>query len=239
VPLLFENATDYSKDVFRNIRGIKISQDLFDDLSDDPLNWEAANAIEIYTHPPMPNAPLIQRAFDYSKNDFIDYPFENITVSRYSDGSIACWYGSETLETSIFETRYHFIQEILDSWESFQNQKIVRIDRQVAQVNCRGLAFDLSCKTKEFPWLVDSVNYMRCQEIGKRVAEEGHPLLIVPSARQEGGINLVAFTPKILSNPREYCKLQYVLNLNDKQITIFRGNEELRIDAGIAHIEKG
>lgn len=236
MPLLFDRAIDYSNDVFRNIRGIKISQDLFDDLSDDSLNWEAANVLEIYTHLPVPNAPLIQRAFDYSKNDFIDYPFENITQSRYSDGSIACWYGSETLETTIFETRYHFIQELLDSWESFQNQKIVTIDRRVAQVNCRGLAFDLSRKTNEFPWLVDSVNYTRCQEIGRRVASEGHPLLIAPSARQEGGINLVAFSPKILSNSREYCKLQYILNLNDKHIKIFRGDEELRIDAGIVDI---
>lgn len=236
MPLLFDSAIDYSNDIFRNIRGIKISEDLFDDLSDEPLNWEAANAIEIYTHPPMLNAPLIQRPFDYSKNDFIDYPFENITISRYSDGSMACWYGSETLETTIVETRYHFIQEIRDSWESFQNQKIVKIDRRVAQVNCRGLAFDLSHKTNEFPWLIDSVNYTRCQEIGRRVAKEGHPLLIVPSARQEEGVNLVAFTPNILSNSREYCKLQYVLNLNDKQIKVFRGDEELRIDSGIVDI---
>ncbi|MBA2656288.1 MAG: RES family NAD+ phosphorylase [Tatlockia sp.] len=228
MPQLFDRAVDYCKDVFRNIRGINISQDLFDDLSDDPLNWEAANALEIYTHPPIANAPLIQRPFDYSKNDFISYPFENLTSSRFSDGSIACWYGSETLETSIYETSYHFIQEILDS-EVFIDQKIIKIDRRVAQVNCRGLAFDLTSKKTEFPWLTDSINYTRCQEIGRRVASEGHPLLIVPSARQEKGVNLVAFTSKVLSNSRDYCKLHYVFNINNKQIKIFRGGEELCI----------
>ena len=36
---LFDSVKEYADDVFRNIRGIKISQDLFDDLSNDPLNW--------------------------------------------------------------------------------------------------------------------------------------------------------------------------------------------------------
>ena len=105
---LFDRAIDYSQDLFRNIRGIKELQHLFDDLSDDPADWDAANTIDIYTPPLLVNAPLIQRAFDYSKNDFIDYPFENITASRYSDGRIACWYGGETLETTIYKTRKKF-----------------------------------------------------------------------------------------------------------------------------------
>ena len=193
---LFDRAVDYSKDIFRNIRGIKVSQNLFDDLSDDPLDWVAANDIDIYTHPILKNSQLTQRAFDYSKNEFIDYPFENITSSRYSDGSIACWYGSETLETSIY-------------------------------VNCHGLAFDLSNKVKEFPWLVDPLNYTRCQETGRRVAKEGHPLLIVPSARKLGGVNVVVFKEKILSNVRDNCNLQYIYDLHDKIMKIDRGGEEL------------
>lgn len=222
---LFEQAIDYSKDVFRNIRGIKESQHLFDDLSDDPSNWDAANCIDIYTHPTITDQALIQRAFDYSKNDFIDYPFENITASRYSDGSIACWYGSESLETTIYETRYHFIQEIRDAWDVFHAQTIIKIDRRVANVFCHGLAFDLTSKTKEFPWLVDSVNYTRCQEIGRRVSIEGHPLLRVPSARHDEGSNLVVFNPTVLSNVRDFCTLQYVLDIPVRQIKIYRGNE--------------
>jgi hypothetical protein len=226
---LFDHAVDYSKDIFRNIRGIKDSQDLFDDLSDDPLNWEAANTMDVYTHPLLTDPPLIQRAFDYSKNDFIDYPFENITESRYSDGSTACWYGSETLETTLYETKYHFTQEILNSREVFLTQKSITIDRRVALVNCNGLAFDLSHKAKKFPWLVDSINYTRCQEIGRRVAREGHPLLLVPSARQVSGINLVVFNRKILSNARDYCNLQYVYDVHTGLTKIYRGDDELKI----------
>lgn len=222
---LFNRAVDYSKDIFRNIRGIKESQHLFDDLSDDPLNWEAANGIDIYTHPTITGQPLIQRAFDYSKNDFIDYPFENITTSRYSDGSVACWYGSESLETTIFETRYHFIQEIRNSRDVFHAQKLIKIDWRVANVYCHGLAFDLTSKSKEFPWLVDPVNYTNCQEIGRRVSIEGHPLLRLPSARHIEGCNLVAFNPTVLSNVRDFCTLQYVLDITARQIKVYRGND--------------
>lgn len=223
---LFDTVKECSVDIFRNIRGIKVSQDLFDDLSDDPLNWHAANTLESTTHPVITGQPLIQRPFDYSKNDFIDYPFEYITHSRYSDGSIACWYGSETLETTVYETRYHFIQEINDSWEVFQTQKEVIIDRRVAKIYCQGLGFDLTNKKEEFPWLVDPMNYRQCQEIGRRVANEGHPLLIAPSARHEGGINFVAFNRNVLSNPREFCRLQYIFNVKEKSIKQFRGEKE-------------
>ena len=226
---LFDRAIDYSQDVFRNIRGIKESQHLFDDLSDDPADWDAANSIDIYTHPVLMNPPMIQRPFDYSKNDFIDYPFENITASRYSDGSTACWYGGEALETTIYETRYHFIQEIHNAYEVFSRQKTITIDRRVALISCHGLAFDLSHKAKAFPWLVDSVNYTRCHEVGRRVAREGHPLLRVPSARQAGGINLVAFKEQSLSNVREYCDLQYVYDTATERTSIFRGKDELMI----------
>jgi hypothetical protein len=226
---LFDCAVDYSNDIFRNIRGIKISQDLFDDLIDDPEDWNAANTIDIYTHPLLSNAPLIQRPFDYSKNEFIHYPFENITTSRYSDGSVACWYGSETLETSIYETSYHFHLEVQNSYDIFYRHKTITIDRRVALVHCHGLAFDLSQKVSEFPWLVDPINDTRCQAIGLRVAREGHPLLVVPSARQAGGINLVVFNEKILSNVRDHCTLQYTYNLLAKTIKIARGCDELMV----------
>ncbi len=226
---LFDRAVDYAQDVFRNIRGVKESQDLFDDLSDDPADWRAANTLDMSTHPALTNAPIIQRAFDYSKNEFIDYPFENITASRYSDGTVGCWYGAETLETSIFETTYHFIREIANSPDVFTTQKTVIINRRIAMVHCHGLALDLSHKAHKFPWLVEPVNYTQCQALGRRVALEGHPLLRVPSARHTGGINLVVFKPNVLSNARDYCHLQYVYDLSSEHVRVYRGKSELYV----------
>lgn len=224
---LFNSSLDYVKDIFRNIRGIKESQDLFDDLSSDPRDWEAAIRLEMETHPPLHQEQMIQRAFDYSKNDFIDYPFQHITSSRYSDGSFPLWYGSETLETSIHETLHHFLKEIEDAPAAFTDINIIRTDRRVGMIHCAGIALDLVDKLHEYSWLTHPEDYTPCQQIGKRIAEEGHPLLRVPSARHAAGINLVVFHAGILSNPKPYCGLTYVYDLQGGESSVYRGERLL------------
>lgn len=224
---LYETIIDYSEDVFRNIPSVKPSQDLFDDLSEDKENWDAANQLELATHNPIENNALIQRGFEYSENSFIDYPFENLTLSRFSDGQAPCWYASETLETTIHETVFHFVKNINDSIDAFVNEKKVEVDRRVAKTSCIGLAIDLSAKTDEFPWLIDPINYSRCQEVGLRIAKEGHPLLRVKSVRHSDGINIVAFKSNVLSNVREHCYLKYSLNMEKREVSVFRGEKTL------------
>jgi len=226
---LYETVIDYSNDVFRNIPTIKPTQNLFDDLSDDPDSWEAANIIEMATHNPIENSQLIQMGFEYGENSFIDYPFENLTISRFSDGQIPCWYGSECLETTIYETVYHFVKGVKDSIEAFVGEKIIKADRRVAKTSCIGLAIDLSSKAEEYPWLIDPINYSRCQEIGKRIAKEGHPLLRVRSARHTEGVNIIAFKDNVLSNVREHCYLGYSLDINNYQVTVTRGDTILMV----------
>ncbi|MGQ3887564.1 RES family NAD+ phosphorylase [Legionella sp. CNM-1927-20] len=224
---LFEIIIDYSEDVFRNIPSVRPTQDLFDDLSENPNNWEAANNLEAATHSCLENSQLIQRGFEYSENSFIDYPFENLTASRFSDGQNPCWYASETLETTIYETVYHFTKSITDALDAFSGEKQIYVDRRVAKVACIGLAIDLSSKTEEYPWLLDPINYYRCQEVGKRVAREGHPLLRVRSARHFEGVNIVAFRSNVLSNVREYCFLKYALNLENMKVVVTRGKRTI------------
>lgn len=226
---LYQTITDYSKDVFRNIPSVKPTQDLFDDLSNDTDDWAAANCLEAATHRPIENNQLIQRGFDYSENAFIDYPFENLTASRFSDGKTPCWYASETLETSIHETVYHFVKGVHDSIDAFQDEKNIQVDRRVATTSCIGLAIDLSSKTEEHPWLIDPINYSRCQEVGRRVAQEGHPLLRVRSARDPDGINIVAFKSKVLSNVRENCYLRYSLNMEEQNVKVSRDSKVLTV----------
>lgn len=224
---LFDCSLEYAQDIFRNIPSIKDSQHLFDDLSDDSSDWEAANQIELMTHPDLTNTSIIQRAFDYNKNEFIDYPFENITTSRYNDGSIACWYGSESLETSIIETVYHLIQSLNDFPEAWQNETIIDVDRKIGQIHCEGIALDLTSKINEYPWLIESNNYLLCQNLGRRVAQEGHPLLRVPSARDPQGINMVAFNPQVLSDARNFCFLRYEIDVKTMAYTVYRGKENI------------
>ncbi|RUR12959.1 RES family NAD+ phosphorylase [Legionella sp. km772] len=224
---LYETIIDYSQDVFRNIPSVKPSQNLFDDLSDDETNWDAANQLEMLTHPLLESNSLIQRGFEYSENSFIDYPFEHLTASRFSDGKTPCWYGSETLETTIYETVFHFVKNINDSIDAFINEKKIIVDRRVAKTSCIGLTIDLSSKTEEFPWLIDPISYTRCQEVGQRMAKEGHPLIRVKSVRHPEGFNIVAFKSHVLSNVREHCYLSYSFNLDSKEVSILRGEKAI------------
>ena len=94
-----------------------------------------------------------------------------------------------------------------------------------------GLAIDLSSKTEEYPWLIDPINYSRCQEVGKRIGREGHPLLRVRSARHTEGHNIIAFKSNVLSNVREHCYLNYSLDVNTFQVTVVaKGNTHFTLD---------
>ena len=69
---LLRQVADYRGDLVRNIKGIRVSQDLFDDLARDPADRAVAIAAESATRLPSA-APLITRPFDYGT--VITFPF--------------------------------------------------------------------------------------------------------------------------------------------------------------------
>jgi len=80
------------------------------------------------------------------------------------------------------------------------NTGLIHRERAVYRVHCKALLIDLSGKEGEYPDLVGQ-DYGFTRQVGERLRREGHPGLLSPSARQKGGINLVAFSPTILSDP--------------------------------------
>jgi len=48
---------DVHQDVAHNIKSIRVSQNLFDDLSDDPADWEIAQQHELATKPHTYGSP--------------------------------------------------------------------------------------------------------------------------------------------------------------------------------------
>ena len=92
-------------------------------------------------------------------------------------------------------------------------------ERAVYRVRCKALLVDLSGKELEFPDLIGP-DYVFTQQIGTRLHREGHPGLLAPSARQRGGINLVALTPAVLSDPALFCYLTYTCDLARRAVTV-------------------
>ena len=98
---LIERVVDFAGELVRNIKGIRVSQDLFDDLARDDADRAVAIAAEGATRIPSAE-PLITRPFDYGT--VITYPFvpHNWQATRYSDGlEYGVWYGALELETTV------------------------------------------------------------------------------------------------------------------------------------------
>lgn len=197
-------------DLMRNIVSLRVSEDLFDDLSGNPADWPSAINLELATKPRMfaSARPVIDRPFEEARwNDAICYPFRNWMKSRYSDGSFGVWYGADTVETSVHETVYHWRHGLLADAGFLQPG--VCIERKCYRVRCDAALVDLRPAIEAWPALVDAADYSLTWQVGARLHHEGHPGLVSRSARCEGAIYAV-MNPAVLSDPRQMCLLTYV-----------------------------
>jgi len=198
----------YDGDLFRNIKTARESIDCYDDLGNDAFDTAVAVDAEMRGHVDS-HAPIITRPFDYGT--VISYSFDaaHWQDSRFSDGMrFGVWYGSEDLETTIFETVHRWRRFVLDS---FSEDKLIVGERRIYRVRCQGLLIDLVDKDAEFPALRDPNDYGFTQQIGAYLVNQGQNGLRVRSARCDG-INAAIFRPSVLSNPRDFCYLSYLWN---------------------------
>jgi len=223
---VLRQVADYRGDLVRNIKGIRVSQDLFDDLARDPADRAVAIAAESATRLPSA-APLITRPFDYGT--VITFPFvpQNWHATRYSDGlHYGVWYGALELETTVHETLYHWHRFVSDS---FALEREIVGERRVFLVRCEAILIDLR-KARE-PRLVDRTDYSFTQQLGGYLAQRAQSGLLAPSARAPGTAAAI-LRPEVLSGVRDLCFLTYRMNPADSSATIERtpGEPWLRIN---------
>jgi hypothetical protein len=214
---LFNNNVDFN-DVFkRNIVSLRKSEDLFDDLSDSEEARMIARSLESEAKKGIPTN-IIDRGFHYTTA--IEYPFvnESYLQSRYGTGEFPVWYGSLDLDTTIYETAYHMFQE---ENKVHDNDNVIFRERAIYDVSCSAILIDLRGKEKDYPDIVAN-HYSFTQSIAKRIYQEGHPGLMVPSARRAIGANGVIFLKSVLSNPKLKCYLNYTLIRNKSKVIVER-----------------
>ena len=200
---------DFHGDLVRNIPTIRESQQLFDDLSADAADWDVAIAAEAATRIPT-DAPVVTRPFDYGS--VISYTFDaaHWQATRFSDGTrYGVWYGSTSVETTVYETAWHWYRFVCDSFAALD--RVVVTDRRAFDVRCDALLIDLRGKERAHPQLVSRTSYAFTQRLGRYVHEQDLNGLIVGSARCDG-TNAAIFKPGRLSNPRDRSFLTYRLN---------------------------
>jgi RES domain len=149
----------------------------------------------------------------------VAWPFKHWQASRYSDGTYGVWYGSDSLETRVSESVYHWYTTLLTD-AGFTTEE-VSIEREVYLVTCTAALLDLRAVSQTYSALLQATDYTFCQSVGARVQREGHPGLLTQSVRRPQGENMVIFKPQVLSNPRLSCQLTY--RLKGTQIAVEKG----------------
>jgi hypothetical protein len=204
---LIRDVAAFRGDLVRNIKGVRVSQDLFDDLAKDPAERDVAIAAESATRMPSA-APLITRPFDYGA--VITYPFvpHNWQATRYSDGlAYGVWYGALELETTVYETAYHWHRFVMDSFAHLD--RAIVGERRVFNVHCDAILIDLR-KARE-PRLTERRDYGFTWQVGRYLWERSQSGLLAPSARAAGTCAAI-FRPEVLSEVRDLCFLTYRVN---------------------------
>jgi hypothetical protein len=199
---LVRQVADYRGDLMRNIKGIRVSQDLFDDLARDAGDSDVAIAAEI-TYPFAPH---------------------NWHTTRYSDGlEYGVWYGALAIETTVYETLYHWHRFVTDS---FSTDKEIIGERRVFQVRCEAILIDLRAAAE--PRLIDRHDYSLTHQLGRYLWRRAQSGLLAPSARGPGTCAAI-FRPEALSEVRDVCFLTYRLTGNTATVERSPGDTWLRI----------
>lgn len=200
------------QDLARNIISLRQSQNLFDDLTDDPTEWQLAQQVENEIKPPLYRSPMpvIDRPFeDAAWFKAIAWPFRHWQASRFSDGAHGVWYGSDSVETTVHESAYHWYRRLLG--DAGYEREAVIAERSVYLVACHAALLDFRQATVDHPDLLHPTDYAFAQTVGARIHREGHPGLLIQSVRRPQGENVAVFNAGVLSNPRLNCQLTYRL----------------------------
>lgn len=214
---LFDTTRDLDGNLCRNIVSLRQAVDLFDDLTDgEPRLSEVAIAAEMRVKAAIPGG-VIARSCYYTTA--VEYPFvtEPYLQTRYGDGTYGVWYGALDVDTSIYETAFHMIQDERNI--EGLDEEVIR-ERAVYDVHCRAVLIDLSAKRQSHPALVND-DYVYTQQLARRLVEEGHPGLLAPSARCQG-ITAAVFNIKVLSDPRIRCYLLYRFDPRNNTVSVER-----------------
>lgn len=202
--------TDVRRALIRNIVSLRVSEDLFDDLSDRPDDWKLAQQVEAAVKPTpyQSPVPIIHRPFEEAAwMHAVGFPFTHWTQSRYSDGSFGVWYGADSVQTSIWETAYHWYFGFLAD-AGYQQPGVV-CERKLYQVQCEAALLDLRRLWRKYPGLLHPKDYGYTQSLGRRLHKEGHPGLVSRSVRFPEGECYAVFNAAVLSRPRQQGSLRY------------------------------
>jgi hypothetical protein len=204
---------DINQPLLRNIVSLAdLEENPFDDLSDNQADWSLAQTAASDVNPMGYSSfqPEIYRAFEEAEwFKAIEWPFRNWQTSRFSNGSFGVWYGSDAVETTVYETAFHWLRGFLAD-AGLESEAVVS-RRQLFTVSCRAGILDFRPAVTSYPKLLHKSDYSFTQSVGSRIHREGHPGLVTFSVRHSGGLNYALLNPAVLNEPQHHSYLAYRL----------------------------
>jgi len=202
---LIRTVVAFRDHAFRNIPTLIESEDLLDDLTDDPSVRASGEAI-VGERAYEEDHPIISRPFRYGTA--VSSEGLPSVRTRFGDGSrFGVWYGSLDVLTTVYETVFHW-QKFLSDAGIGPNTPLAA-HRVIYRVLASGIFVDLRGKEADVPQLVSSDSYEFTQRLGTYLHDNRQTGLLVASARRPQGVNMAVFDPAALSDPRHELYLSY------------------------------
>lgn len=222
IPEPVESAVEWPE-VFRIVPSQYPPVNVFEGIYESPEEMEVAFAIEALT-----NRRLRQEAGDIQmvpREDWVWGPGASVIMacfthtgrqSRFSDGGFGIYYGADSMEAAVAETKYHRERFLAatdeEDIEITMRAYINRVRRPLRALRGAG-----------YRPLLDPEDYGPSQAFGRRWREQGAWGLVYPSVRRPASECVAVFRPPALTLPVQSCHLRYVWNRGAGRITdVFR-----------------
>lgn len=208
---LIDTVIDFNEKVFRNIQWQDLRFSVFDDLSAIPEDWDMADNLAFATKTIHYHA--IDHVFEYQKKP-----------TRFSNGKFPVWYGSLEIDTTFYETAYHwkngFLNDFMTDKTLAKLEKPPPILRRIFNVSCTSILIDFRSKINQFEFLTgtSAAHYKETQALGLKISKNGLSGLITKSARNLVGNNVAIFNKTVLHTPEVENDYRYQLSPKDPSI---------------------
>ena len=153
-------------------------------------------------------------------------------ASRFSDGSFPAWYGSRKKQTTFYETSFHWVNTIINDIQVPLSQTIYQT-RSLFSVQCQSILLDLRHNIKNVPELIDPARtaHIKTQAIGHAIYQQGHPGIVVKSARHQKGENVVIFNRQMLQQASYIGDVLYQYSPTTQKVLVSTAdNSELLVE---------
>jgi len=178
----------------------------------DPADWEALYMLESMTNPRLREqvgelslVPVADRVSGPNAS-VVMAPFTHLAPqgTRFTDGHFGAYYGAESVETAIAETRFH-----RENFLRATAQPPLELEMRCYLADVASELHDLRGLRAKLGDIYDPASYAVSQKLGRELRNAGSNGIAFDSVRRPGGECVAVFRPRLLQNVRQSVHLRY------------------------------